>query len=849
VQAHFGRNLYGECQMNPEQLEHAIQSGAQQVVTCLAAASEGERRTAAPLMLKWHKELWSDVLAKDTRGISRQLLMDTLPLALLGTATSGELKASKLLLFAGPFEDEIQVLRRRNPSWLQDWAEWYIQDSPYHWLFIRALEKAKLIARPHSDFYILGMVCIADRYQVGTRRMGALGFLNQEPELLTLVPRLFEVEGSGEFSLAAFDKYRGAEHQWGTALKTLSQQGRLDRQMLLERSLDALARDFAAFRAGWYARFYESLEPTLAEQLSLLGRIFALLGSPIAATVSFAVKILTVVAKKHKLPADQLLQHLEPVWMLPQKGTVLAALKLLANTPKSPGWLPQLTLAASHPLAEVQSEALRLLKLAAPIPPTEWLLRWTELLPSLEPSVQAGWSEWLGCEIAEVPVELVVAVCGPQAVLPCRDLDHLFEIATRLLEDPASPLEIEQLLEGLFRFNGQDSPLAPAFRKRVKARLKSLDFRRTLAVLLSTWLGEPQDLAHPQLPKPEGFLNGRLLEILRALKTGNSRILSLPSYSDGSISVKALADRLRHKPVPLPYDFAQALLRVDPASLDWSLADLEGINGEAGLALKFALRVDGGKLAKSSLWSQAIDLLHQEPAPKLCFDFEVKVSQHEYSGKTYTHRHFEIFSKQENAFIRWRDHEHEPQLLRWLAFTCPTRSERFHALGISRLANNLDWWEANWSERVYLESLLDLARPWSYTTAFLAALGLACKETGERGVSIDAVGAALGGALLPELLGQAMAQAESTGMITHKRWASSFQEMRRFVNGGLLFEALQSYLAKAAPNSDSGVLLGPMLEISTSLGRPVTDPLARHYLAGFSGTGKSAKLAQQLLAK
>ncbi len=839
--------------MTPEQLEKALTIGDQQVADCLSSASEAERRAAAPAILKWHKDLWSEVLAKQTRGVSRDLLMSTVALALLGTATASELKKTRLHLFTGTFETELRVLRERAPDWLQAWAEWYLEDSPYHWPFVRALEKAQLIEQPQTDFYILGMVAVADRYKRGSGRMGAVEFLSEEPELLALVPRLFEVEGSGEFSLAAFDKYRSLEQQWSTALKALADEGRLDRGMLLERSLDALARDFASFRAGWYSRFYQLLQPSPVESLALIDRIFPLLGSPIAPTVSFGVKLLMEICKKHPLPPKQLLPHLEPVWMLPQKATVLSALKLLASTPKSPDWLPQLTLAASHPLPEIQLGALNLLKRVSPQPQAEWRERWTELLPSLEPSVKSQWGDWLGAEspVAAVAQNTdVVGLSQPTPVERCRDLDQLFELATRLLEDPASAIEIELLLEGLFRFQGYCSPLAPALKKRIKTRLKGLDLRRSLAVVLSTWLGEPLALAHPQLPKPQGFLDSRLGEMLANLGRSEVRLLSLPSRSDGSISVQALLQRLHHNPSPLEYDFAQALLRLNLSDTNWSMLDFDRLSGEAVLALKYALKVEGGRVAKRSIWAAAIEFLqHPGPlAPALDFDYQVKVTHSEYSGKTYTHRHFAILSKETNPFLGWRDHQHEPQALRWLGIVCPAQIERFHALGITQVGNNLDWWEANWSHRVYFESLLSMTGSWGYTSAFLAALGLGCKEVGERGVSIDAIGAALGGPLLPKRLGQAMAQAESTGLITHKRWAAAFQELRRFVGGDLLFQVLESYLAKASPEFDSGALLGPLLEIATAIGSSLTEPAARQHLATFDGSGKAAKLAQKLLS-
>ncbi|MDP6549589.1 MAG: hypothetical protein QF659_05915, partial [Dehalococcoidia bacterium] len=50
-------------------------------------------------------------------------------------------------------------------------------------------------------------------------------------------------------------------------------------------NLDALARDFAQHKAGWYSGFHETLAPTIDERAALQGRYLALLGSRIPPTV------------------------------------------------------------------------------------------------------------------------------------------------------------------------------------------------------------------------------------------------------------------------------------------------------------------------------------------------------------------------------------------------------------------------------------------------------------------------------------------------------------------------------------------------------------------------------------
>lgn len=93
-----------------------------------------------------------------------------------------------------------------------------------------------------------------------------------------------------------------------------------------------------------------------------------------------------------------------------------------------------------------------------------------------------------------------------------------------------------------------------------------------------------------------------------------------------------------------------------------------------------------------------------------------------------------------------------------------------------------------------------------------------------------------------------MAEVSSTGMITTKRWASSFQELRRFTTPEALFEALQSFLACVGKDVDVRPLMEPLLEIATALKHPIRDERARQTLSALRGSGKAAKQALAVLA-
>ena len=279
--------------------------------------------------------------------------------------------------------------------------------------------------------------------------------------------------------------------------------------------------------------------------------------------------------------------------------------------------------------------------------------------------------------------------------------------------------------------------------------------------------------------------------------------------------------------------------------------ELQGISGQAAQALALAVGAGGKKPILFSVapwWTAAQNIRDAKPA--LSWSFQVKVASHTHAGKTYHHRTFDLVLPATPAdAVVWKDGTQDRSSLEWQAFISPAQLERFQLLGIREIANNIDWWEADWSDRVYLETLLCPHRAWPRTSTFLAALGLACKEAGQRGVAIDAVAQALQrGLLSPSLLGEVMAEVSSTKMITTKRWAASFQELRRFTSAETLFETLQSFLALVGEDVEVKPLMEPLLEIATVLRRPIRDERARRTLSALGKGGKAGKQALSVLA-
>ena len=191
--------------------------------------------------------------------------------------------------------------------------------------------------KPDSDAYTLALVSHPQSFDLssgpdGWRRMSVMEVLRRNPDLLVDdVWRVFEVEGGGENSLAAYDKYSSEENRWRAALVELSNDGSLDRERLLDASLDVLQRGFAPFRAQWFSAFDEAMRPTPAERTARASTYLSLAASPIGPTASMALKALGQIQKAGGLDPAEIVSQIGPALLAPSKGAAIQALALLSR--------------------------------------------------------------------------------------------------------------------------------------------------------------------------------------------------------------------------------------------------------------------------------------------------------------------------------------------------------------------------------------------------------------------------------------------------------------------------------------------------------------------------------------
>jgi len=193
------------------------------------------------------------------------------------------------------------------------------------------------------------------------------------------------------------------------------------------------------------------------------------------------------------------------------------------------------------------------------------------------------------------------------------------------------------------------------------------------------------------------------------------------------------------------------------------------------------------------------------------------------------------------------------EMKRWSATVCPRWREGWFAAGCRDLGHNIDWWEANWAHRAYLEPLLDAHTQIGPMATLLMALGLGAKEAGESLLAADALVATIQqGRMNGAMLGQALAEAASSGAIKLSRWSKQLTRVSQtgLSVAGALFDALEILFASGHAHGAADVhkLIELQLQLAHLTQRSLTEPRAVENLRGVVAGGKTKRVRDALLA-
>ena len=298
--------------------------------------------------------------------------------------------------------------------------------------------------------------------------------LTGDEEALAHAPRIFEVDCGTELLRSC----QFGDDPWTYAMKRLTDEGRLERQAILDASLDALTRDFRPTRIRWYADFHDALEPTSDERAARLDAYLELLASPAPPVVKAGLRALEELGDA--VPPEQLAQAAPGPLGKPQKNHAMQALRLLARAlEQSVEARPALLEAAAHGVAherpDVQERALALVEeyaadREATVRARAALLGYAKTVsPSLRARVEAltgissdGGSETRECVVVPPPrrdpLTLELALAARPPLEPVESMRELIELTAALLEAQGDGDDAERFLDGVSRLCGEPPP-------------------------------------------------------------------------------------------------------------------------------------------------------------------------------------------------------------------------------------------------------------------------------------------------------------------------------------------------------------------------------------------------------
>ncbi len=400
-------------------------------------------------------------------------------------------------------------------------------------------------------------------------------------------------------------------------------------------------------------------------------------------------------------------------------------------------------------------------------------------------------------------------------------------------------------------------------------------------------VGEDRQFFGENLSKALGFLSRRSLAVAQRIAVGKATpLLSAPTHAGGWINPVELVNRINNWSGDAPDQSdailallrlapdgrAEALKKLKPHSDEWRRAARYALGGEEPVGKTAALWVAAARAR--SPWTtdpnveKAFPALGPDAGTAADFAFEFHVDQYGQPrlGLRSIPAAPELADASLPTVILHSQRFHGKGLrfelggaggktvgsVRWSAMIWPIARESYFAAGWEDLVDNLDWWEANWQFRSYLEPLLDSRTPLRNMGLLLLVTGLAAKEPGEQGLAIDAAIRAIeDGRLGSDNLAHAIAQLLPTGIVKPGRWQKAFVDIARTssVHAAVVHLALQQGLSDATDAQPKGLskLLELLVELTHELALSIHDPGCREWLHQFGKSGKAKKLAQELL--
>jgi hypothetical protein len=805
-------------------------------------------------------------------------------------------------------EDAVTYGLRFRPSSLEGYGGSEIDIGLAH-----ALVRAGLIPRPTGDEYVRAVISLpltvlaSDDILawIDEEDPGLLGAHDGAPVFLL---RFFEVEGTSETSLATADKYTRTRGGWRGVFLRLIERGTLTRATVIERILHAIEHDWPQFRTAWFIGLHADLAPTADEMRPFADRYLALHQSRIAPTLGLAIEATAKLFDASMVDGAAVLGAIGPSLTSKVKGHVLMGLDLLERVAKrEPSLVNEVSAVALEAFATSAPDVHK--RLVARL--GSWGMSETTkarartLLPHVAASSRDALAAMLGRDVsgARQPARAtspevtaaagaftkVSAIDSARVREPVADIHELTSLIAHVFENEHDVGAFERSVEAIVRM----APFGPAARDALSPVLVRPP-RSTLAVATSLYVllcaivrDEPSKTSPPS--KTELIAHERLRALIDFARRGTGLSpLASPTHRFGYIAPDALIERVRAyeaagATAPL-VEQSLAILRLAPGVADASTRQAARTLVDTPFARAFRHAVgDDVELGEpSALFVAASRIRHSgadDPRAIALYGDEVPdgagVARHTWRTVSWAMAPYRWYRIDVSLTGRRKRVPRD-----WLAarryaggtarrsdeqLALSTRAEIHHAsqcfpsnlepifaVAVEELTMNMDWSEARWANKAFLEVLLDETVTMTPLAQLVLALGLACKEPGEVAVSVDALVAAHTQARLDApSFAETMSALLPTHVVKVARWHKSLETASRSHPSApaLVFELLCRVLANApspAPK-DTSALVELALELAAehhlTVNETARGPLALLELPARGKTARKALLA------
>ncbi|WP_425397681.1 DUF6493 family protein [Aeoliella sp.] len=580
--------------MTKEELEKSINLGARHAIADgFANVSEGERKKSSTYVGKILAELerlnrtqnsLTDAALKKAsnelkslvnsceggRGLPKKLsAAHVAALAVCPISVTKKISVGGTDI-RGKIAPSLQVLMDRRPSWIDEWLQERLPDGwqQISWKEYRILYESGACPKPDSDdYYRLFADALAGysaRYNLDGTKLHEV--LSKDDELRNDVWKLFEVET--EAFITESYAWEGKEFEsWPEAICKLADNSLLDRDRLLDSSLNSLTMDFKQNMISGVAKFHDQLLENDEQRSARQAKYLELLNAKVSLVVTFALKQLKAVDKAKKLDDRAFVAGAGSAFSAPTKSPAKSTLTLLKKIGKrSPELQPRIAemlieSALRHPADDIVTGAIDL------------MVQWPEAmsnaaaeslagtLPDLPAAVQAKARELLSSADVEVDIEETVdtqevaeqlqqlksdanelgepwrslagvgdalaaidleawpgplefsplevpVLTGVEPIMPIETQDELFDVVAHAVEEVTNPADFDRIIDAICRLGREETP----------------EFERLAAPVLKRICDRPYDEAGRCL-----FIGGRtpvgMVKLLEWWLTGKTNVL------------------------------------------------------------------------------------------------------------------------------------------------------------------------------------------------------------------------------------------------------------------------------------------------------------------------------------